>query len=565
MTDVSLRFKVNDDGSVVLDKISQGIQRVDKNAQDMTRSLGLIKVDSLVNLATRAFSVAEQAKEMGRSIAAAANDIERNAKTLNMTIESYQKWSYAAKMADVEVEGLMGAVKFQTRSMAEAIQGTGDATKAYQILGINLKDTTGKTKDQQTVMFEVIDALGKYADGVNKDALMLAIFGRSWMSIKPLINEGTAALKENMEQAEKWNLIIGKDSVQSLSQSEKSFKQWSETVKVTKIQVFGPMVEILGSMIERVMELNRALKEGSVGGVYKDILQAQERQRVSVLAAPAWVKEWVAGYKPPVKPEVQGIPGEAELKARKFAEEKILEGEQEVANTIIEAWASVYKVQADQDAEWIKNHELADQRILEGEQELANTIIEAWNAVYETQKNIDMKRYEESTKIMQDIGSNIANIWTSSFSQMRRSGENFGDWFKKLWLDMADYAVGQIMKIAANYALMGNVKGTYTSGAGLLGWLGSLVGLQEGGQFWINRPTMLYPGILAGEGGRRELVTVTPESKTGQAKGGDTYVIQNYNQVNDPNTFVRLYGPVVKKLSEQSSIEAKRFSKMSSR
>jgi hypothetical protein len=121
----------------------------------------------------------------------------------------------------------------------------------------------------------------------------------------------------------------------------------------------------------------------------------------------------------------------------------------------------------------------------------------------------------------QNAVEGVANIWSSNFSIMRRSGEDFGDWFKGIWLDMADYAINQIWKISVNYALMGNMAGKYQAGAGILGMLGSLfgvVGAQEGFYGWVNQPTL----FLAGEGGR-EQVNITPE---GKSSGGN--IVNNY-------------------------------------
>ena len=163
----------------------------------------------------------------------------------------------------------------------------------------------------------------------------------------------------------------------------------------------------------------------------------------------------------------------------------------------------------------------------------------------------------------------MASAWNFNVSGIIKGTEKISDAFKNMATGMADSFISSIMKMITNYALFGNVVGkgfgagqaTSPSGGtgwlGIIGSLGKLFSLQEGGQFWVNRPTPL----LVGEGGQREFVSVTPESRMGKG-GGDTYIIQNYNQVNDPNTFVKLYGPVVKKLSEQSSIEAKRLNKM---
>ncbi len=185
----------------------------------------------------------------------------------------------------------------------------------------------------------------------------------------------------------------------------------------------------------------------------------------------------------------------------------------------------------------------------------------------------------EWAKFADDTINGIINSWSSGFSQMRRSGEDFGDWFKNMWLDIADSVIGQIMKITAQEALLGsykNVSGAWSSGGGsggLIGLIGSLfsqtsspsnvgmigLAMQEGGI--VTRPTL---GMI-GEAGPEAVVPLRGGKVPVEGGGGDTYIIYNHVQVNDPNTFTRLYGPVVKKLSEESIAEARRYNKVSSR
>jgi hypothetical protein len=137
----------------------------------------------------------------------------------------------------------------------------------------------------------------------------------------------------------------------------------------------------------------------------------------------------------------------------------------------------------------------------------------------------------------QNAAEGVADIWASNFSIMRRSGESFGDWFKNMWLDIADYAIGQIWRMAVSYALLGET-GKYKAGAGILGMIGNLfagafgagagaggaasmgaVAAQGGFEGWVNRPTL----FMAGEGGRREFASITPENKMKES-GGNTYI-----------------------------------------
>jgi len=250
MAGITLTIDVDDKGTVKVKQFADEAKRAMKEMTDGPKAAqgplaslqeGWIGLTAKVAIGTAAFYAAKRMiYDTSKEIASAGNDIARMSRTFNMSTDDLQKWSFAARMADVDIEGFGQGFKFLTRSMGEALQGSGDAAKAFNLLGINLKDTTDKTKDQQTVLMEIIGSFEKYADGVNRDALMLAVFGRGWMSLKPLIDQGTKAIEENKKEAERLNAILGKDTIRVLSESEDAFKKWEMVWKVAKAETFQP-------------------------------------------------------------------------------------------------------------------------------------------------------------------------------------------------------------------------------------------------------------------------------------------------------------------------------------
>lgn len=588
---LTLTLKVNDQGSVVLDSFTKKAQKAADEVSKMSKAMEIVSVNAFINIAQQAYSSANKLYDFGKSIAQTGNDIERMSRTFNMSTTDFQKWSYAAKMADTDVEGFGQGFKFLTRAMSEALQGSGDATKAFNALGISLKDSSGRTKDQQTVLMEVIGALEKYADGVNRDALMLALFGRGWMSLKPLIDQGTATIKDNMDQAEKLGTVLGRDLTRALSESEEVYKRWEMTWRASKTQFWTPFVEQITGMLDRIMALKRAWSEGGIKGLYQDILAAQQEEGVRALPPAAWVSDWVAQYQPTTKkkPEAPVLPaktvdavkeiesaweavvkqaeeqGEVAIARQELMErgwtkeaELITQVKSELANFERQTneWGTITVARQEEiESGWnrLRDRESETRKMLTeyartfGDTALEQKVrLEELNAETEKfarlgvgQDAIDKYTkavkfsFNETGKFAEDAVGQMVNIWSSSFSAMRRSQESFSDWFKGIWLDMADYAIGQITRVLMKQALMGSfekVGGAWSGGigGGLIGIVGSLFGAQEGFSGWVNKPTP----FLVGEGGEREFVNIMPESKMGEkskAAGAPTYV--EYNQV----------------------------------
>ena len=85
---LTLRLKVDDQGSVILDQFTKKIQTAGQSIQN---SLGIIKLDSLINLGQRAVQAGEQIYNFTRGIASAASE---NFTTREVTCSGW-KWPLA--------------------------------------------------------------------------------------------------------------------------------------------------------------------------------------------------------------------------------------------------------------------------------------------------------------------------------------------------------------------------------------------------------------------------------------------------------------------------------------
>jgi hypothetical protein len=309
---------------------------------------------------------------------------------------------------------------------------------------------------------------------------------------------------------------------------------------------------------------------GAMGGGKKDVFR-EDYSEIIKKSADESAKSWGEYAQAELDALEKMFKDQAEdrIAIEKYTTEKILAGEQEFENDKREAIEAVYKVQNELDMEWVANHELANQRILEGEQEFANMKIEAQNAVYQAQIDQWEEEAKKSDQLIQSFSGGLSSAWSTNLTSMIKGTENFSDAVKNIFAGMGDAVINTITKMATNWLMFGSLTGekggTSFFGSskggygGLIGGIFGLLGMAEGGEFWVNRPTP----ILVGEGGQREFVSVTPESKMGKGQGegdGITQII-NYVTVTDPNTFVRTYGPVVKKLSGQAAAEAKRYNR----
>lgn len=490
-----------------IQKANTSLKGMHKGVEDMKSSLSLIKADSIINLGQRALQAGRQVYDFAKGIASAANDIERNARTLNMSTAEYQRWIYAAKMADVEAQDFINSFRFLTKAISEGQQGTGDASTAFRLLGINVKDASGKTKDQQTILLETIGALGKFADGANRDALMLAVFGRSFLTMKPLVNEGTEALKAYMTEAEKLGLVIKDGVLKYGGEAEKQFKQLEMQTMALKVSLSPLTLEVvkffaaIADGIQKVTGMKEGEKDNYLWG------QGWLSRAFGTSPEQNWSKGGWKGYgteygvKP--KPEAPGIGMSDEaiqtIKEEREQYEKEYWDDQhqrwQIEDKDLDESSKAWGIYADEKIanltrlneldnaalkEEVDRREYANQRILEGQIEFNKDFTEAWDAANQMYVDKDKKAREESLNWNKMIGDSLESSITSNLTGMIKGAKSFKDVMQNIASSIADSFISAFVKIAMKWAMTKLDMESGSSGGGGINWGGLIGGVVKG-------------------------------------------------------------------------------------
>lgn len=247
------------------------IEKSRKATESLKSSLSLIKFDALVNLGERAFHVGEQIYQMGKEIAGATNEIQRNAGIMGVSTDLYQKMAYAAKMMDVSVEDISTGMKKLSSGMA-------DNNKTFAELGIKTRESTGEFRSLDAMLMDIADKFKLMPDGAEKIAAAVDLFGRSGQNLIPFLNKGAAGIKEFYKEAERLGVVLSEDIIRKGSEAEDMFKRTDEQFKVLKLSL-APLVlgvaTLAANFAQTTMEMKNNAEEGTfLKGVWEGIKKA---------------------------------------------------------------------------------------------------------------------------------------------------------------------------------------------------------------------------------------------------------------------------------------------------
>lgn len=195
---------------------------LDKLHGDLSR---MEKAFAALGLTAAAFTVIRMAEKSLENAEAAGVAAEK----AGMLTEQYTALSWAAKLAEVEQGSLGAGLKFLNKTLAEGADGPGG--KMLKELGIAATDTNGKLRPTLDVLFDLADKFKDGELGANKTTIAMTVLGRGGMEMVPMLNQGSAAIKEMMDNAEKLGMVISTDFAHAADNINDNLASLAATVK----------------------------------------------------------------------------------------------------------------------------------------------------------------------------------------------------------------------------------------------------------------------------------------------------------------------------------------------
>lgn len=154
-------------------------------------SLGAIAgwVAALIALAAVITKVVNSVTKLGDSI-------DKGSQKMNMSVEQYQKWSYAMELSGSSIEELREGYNQMSGQISQAINGTEESQKAFQKLGVNLKDAQGNLRATGDIFEDVVVSLQSMDNATERTAAAYKLFGESTSKLNPLLNNNANFLRD---------------------------------------------------------------------------------------------------------------------------------------------------------------------------------------------------------------------------------------------------------------------------------------------------------------------------------------------------------------------------------
>lgn len=130
------------------------------------------------------------------SVSKLGDSIDKGSQRMNMSTEQYQKWAYAMELSGSSIEELREGYNQMSGQISQAVNGTEESQKAFQRLGVNLKDAQGNLRSTGDIFEDVVVSLQSMDNATERTALAYKLFGESTSKLNPLLNSNANFLKD---------------------------------------------------------------------------------------------------------------------------------------------------------------------------------------------------------------------------------------------------------------------------------------------------------------------------------------------------------------------------------
>lgn len=204
-----------------------------------------VSITDIINLAKTAADVirdvADAVVSLATDAAAFGDDMATLSVQTGVSTETLQEFDYMSGLIDVDLGTITGALSKTTKQMAKG-------SKAFDTLGVSVRDANGELRDNEDVFFEAIDALGKIENETERDALAMELFGKNAQELNPLIAAGSDRLKELAQEAHDAGYVLSDETISALGAGQDELDRFAKASEAAKNAVGAQLLPSLANL-----------------------------------------------------------------------------------------------------------------------------------------------------------------------------------------------------------------------------------------------------------------------------------------------------------------------------
>ena len=198
-----------------------------------------------------------------KEVANYGDEVDKMSQKLGLSASAYQEWDYVLGQAGVEITSMSTGLKTLTNQIDEAKNGSEDATKRFESLGISLEDLS--TMSREDVFAAVVEGFQGMADSTERAALANDLFGKSGQELTPLFNASIEETKELRDAAHDLGFVLSDETVKASADYKDALDTMQRTISGVKNKLSAEFLPSLTSVMDGMTKLFAGNTDEGIG------------------------------------------------------------------------------------------------------------------------------------------------------------------------------------------------------------------------------------------------------------------------------------------------------------
>ena len=200
--------------------------------------------------------------------------IQKGALKAGMSVQQYQRMKYVSEQSGTSIEAMEGSLSKLNRTVGDAAAGKNQSAAALMSrMGIATRDANGQVRSAIDLLPEIADGFKRNENPTTRARMGMALFGKSYAEILPLLVEGSAGIKSNIERFNRLKGVLSPEDVAAAKDLGDSFKDLDLVMQGFQGTIAKALIPVIQPMIKSITDwwvANKQLVGVEVGKMAKD-------------------------------------------------------------------------------------------------------------------------------------------------------------------------------------------------------------------------------------------------------------------------------------------------------
>ncbi|MFB9149515.1 hypothetical protein [Roseovarius ramblicola] len=186
---------------------------------------------------------------VANSTAKAGDQIAKTADRLGVGVEAFQELRFAADRSGIDESTFTKSLEAFTKRLGEAKEGTGEAVKALETLGLTAEEVSALDTEQQLGL--IADRMNEIADPALRNALTADLFSRGGQKMLNLLAEGSDGMADLGKEARNVGEVLDEVTVRGGETFQDRLTDFQAVVGGLKNTIGSELMPVVGDAMKQ--------------------------------------------------------------------------------------------------------------------------------------------------------------------------------------------------------------------------------------------------------------------------------------------------------------------------